>query len=339
MYRVLRKYPTTFIILGFIILGFFFVTKLASVATYIIIAGFLAYLFIPVVSFFTRYKVNRHLVIYTIFLLVLAIFIFIFSTLIPKLVTQIIQFVKEIPTVYDTILGLVEENDIKLFEKLELENYLLQYRPNIMSITTKILNMLSQKAQGFGVSLVFIPLLFFYFLRDFEHFPELINVIFPKSRIPQIREFFSEYNRILSCYFRGQVIIAIIVAVATWITLYLFDINFALIIAILGGVLNFIPVLGPLIAAIPAILLSLVKSPLTALLVGIILFFINQITSVIIFPTLISKQVKLSPIVIIIGILVGGGLAGILGILLVLPLILLIKLFWLKFIRPELDQL
>ena len=129
-------------------------------------AGLLAYLFIPVVDFFTRKKVNRNLIIYTIFILVVALFIFLFSALIPKLVTQSYQFVREIPTLYDTIVRLVEDNNIKLFDKLDLKSYLLQYRPNIMGISTKILNIISQKAQGFGVSLIFIPLLFFYFLRD-----------------------------------------------------------------------------------------------------------------------------------------------------------------------------
>lgn len=339
MYEFLRKHPTTFVILACVIITFFFVTQLASVSTYIILAGLLAYLFIPVVDFFTEKKVNRNLVIYTIFILVLALFIILFSALIPKLVTQSYQFVREIPTLYDTIVKLVEDNNIKLFDKLDLKSYLLQYRPNIMSISTRILNIVSQKAQGFGVSLIFIPLLFFYFLRDFERFPKVIDVLFPKSKIPKVHAFFSDYNSILSSYFRGQIIIALIVAVGNWITLYLFGINFALIIAILSGILNFVPVLGPMIAAVPAILLALIKSPLTALVVGIILFFLNQVTSVIIFPTIMSKKIKLSPIIIIIGVLAGGSLAGILGILLILPIILLVKLFWLTYVRPEMDSL
>lgn len=339
VYRYLKNHPTTFIILGIGLMMAFFVTNLLSVTTYLVLAGLLAYLCVPMVEFMCKFKIHRSLAIFIIFIIVVTLFLLLFSILIPKLISQIVQFVKELPMIYDTILKLVEQQDTKLFQKFDLESYLMQYRSNLVSISTKLLNMISQKAQGFGFSLIFIPLLFYYFLRDYDHFPELIDSVFPASRIPEVREFFEEYNRILSSYFRGQVIIALMVAVASWITLTLFRVKFAIVIAILGGVLNFVPVLGPIIASIPAIFLALLNSPLTALLVGIILFFINQITSVIIFPSLISKQVKLSPVVIIVAVLAAGNMMGAVGVLLVLPLIIMFKLYWINFIRPQLDDL
>lgn len=339
VYRYLKNHPTTFIILALILMMYFFVTNIVNVTTYVVLAGLLAYLCIPMVEFLCKFKINRSLVIFIVFIIVVTIFILLVSSLIPKLISQIILFVNEIPMIYDNLLNLVEEQDLKIFQKFDLESYLIQYRSTLVSMSTKLLNMISQKAQGFGYSLIFIPLLFYYFLRDYNHFPKLIDAIFPASRIPQAREFFEEYNKILSSYFRGQIIIAVMVAVSSWFTLTLFGIKFAIVIAIIGGVLNFVPVLGPIMAAVPAIILGLVKSPLTALLVGIILFFINQITSVIIFPSLISKQVKLSPIVIIVAVLSAGNILGAVGVLLVLPLIIMFKLFWLKFIRPELDEI
>lgn len=343
MYKYIRHYPTTFVILGFIALIFVFITYLTEVTTYILIAGLLAYLCSPVVTFFTRRKIKRKVVINVLFLVVVALLILLFALLIPKLVTQIIQFVKEIPNIYDSIVKVVEDNNLRILEKIDLESYLLQYRTNIIQITSSLLslllNVVTQKAQGVGFSLIFIPLLFYYFLRDFERFPKLIELVFPKSKMSRIQDFFQEYNKSLSSYFRGQVIIAVMVAIASWITLTILKIEFAGIVAIFGGVLNFIPVLGPIIASVPAILLALIKSPWTALLIGVMLFLINQITSVIIFPNLISKQVKLSPVIIIIAVLAAGNLSGIVGILLVLPTIILIKLFWLRFVRPELDKL
>ncbi len=343
MYRYFRQYPSTLIIVSIILALGFFVKFLYEVTSYILIAGLLAYICIPVVTFFTKRKIHRKVVINIVFILVVALFILFFSLLIPKLVTQIIQFVKEIPNIYDSIVHMVDKNNIKILDKFDLESYLLQFRSSILQVTSSmlslLLNFVTQKAQGFGFSLIFIPLLFYYFLRDYERFPGIIDLIFPASRVPQVKEFFAEYNKSLSSYFRGQVIIAVMVAVASWITLSILNIDFAVIIAVFGGVLNFIPVLGPLIASVPAILLALIKSPITAILVGVILFFINQVTSVIIFPNLISKQVKLSPIIIIIAVLAAGNLVGIVGILLVLPLIIMSKLFWIRFVRPELDKM
>lgn len=343
MYRYFRKYPTTFIILSLIILIYFFVTYLTEVTTYILIAGLLAFLCAPLVTFFTQRKIRRNVVINVLFLLVVTLLILLFSLLIPRLINQIMQFVKEFPNIYDNIVKVVEENDLRFLEKIDLESYLLQYRANILQITSSFLSMLlnfiTQKAQGVGFSFIFIPLLFYYFLRGFERFPKLIELVFPRSQMSQIQDFFEEYYKSLTSYFRGQMIIALMVAIASWITLTILKIEFAGIVAILGGLLNFIPVLGPIIASVPAILLALIKSPWTALLIGLVLFLINQITSVIIFPNLISKQVKLSPVVIIIAILAAGNLSGIVGILLVLPMIILFKLFWLRFVRPELDKM
>lgn len=339
MYDFIRRHPTTFIVIGFIILLFIFVRFFIDVTTYILLAGLLAYICMPVVVFLTKRKINRNLVIFIIFIFVIAIFMVIFSSLIPKLITQIVQFINELPALYDDIVKLIDEHNFNLLDKFDLGETLIQYRSNIVQITSFLLSLISQKAQGFGFSLIFIPLLFFYFLRDYERFPGLIDIIFPKSRVSEVKAFFAEYNTILASYFRGQVIIAIMVAISTWIIFSLLEINFAMIIALLGGLLNFVPVLGPLIAAIPAILLALLKSPLTALLVGVILFLVNQITSVVIFPTLISKRVKLSPIVIVISVLAAANISGIIGILLVLPIVILIKLFWVKYVRPELDEL
>ncbi|MCK4259998.1 MAG: AI-2E family transporter [Halanaerobiales bacterium] len=339
MYQILRKYPTTFVIFGIILLLFIFIKYLPNVTTYVLIAGFLAYLCLPTVTFFTDRKVNRNLVIFIIFIIALAICIFLFSQLIPQLVSQAIQFVKEIPTIYDSIVNMINTSDSKILEILDLESYLVQFGENIAKISTTILNLISQKVQGFGSSLIFIPLLFYYFLRDFKLFPGLVDTLFPKSYYSEIHDFFTEYNKLLACYFRGQLIIAALVAVSAWLTLTLLGVDFALVVAILCGILNFIPVLGPIIATVPGILLALIKSPLTALIVAIVLFFINQVTSNVVFPSLISRQIHLSPVIIIISVLAAGSLLGLAGFLMVLPIILLIKLFWLRYIRPELDQL
>ena len=123
----------------------------------------------------------------------------------------------------------------------------------------------------------------------------------------------------VGAWVRGQLVLMLLVGVTTYIALLILGVPYALPLAIVAGLLKAIPVIGPIIAAIPAILVAFVHSAVLAIAVLALYILVEQITDNFISPLLMAKAVDLSPLVIIFALLVGGMLFGIVGALLAVP--------------------
>lgn len=120
-------------------------------------------------------------------------------------------------------------------------------------------------------------------------------------------------------WLQGQILLALIVGLMVFVGLSLLDIRFALILGILAMVLEIVPIVGPVLAAIPAVFLAFMQSPSLGLWVIIFYVAVQQIENHILVPLVLGKTVGLNPVVVIISLLVGGHLAGIAGMILAVP--------------------
>jgi len=128
--------------------------------------------------------------------------------------------------------------------------------------------------------------------------------------------------------------LAVIIGILTYIGLFFLGVKYALVLALVAGILELIPYIGPILAAVPAVILSFFQAPFLSLLVLILYIVIQQLENQIIGPQVMKRTVGLNPIVIIIVILIGAKLAGILGIILAVPVTAAIAEF-LKDVRKE----
>ena len=118
----------------------------------------------------------------------------------------------------------------------------------------------------------------------------------------------------------GQILLMLIIGVLTYIGLFFLDVKYALTLALIAGLFELIPYVGPFIALIPAAILAFIQAPLLGLLVVILYVVIQQLENYVIVPQVMKKTVGLNPIVIIIVMLIGAKLAGVIGIILSVPL-------------------
>jgi len=121
-------------------------------------------------------------------------------------------------------------------------------------------------------------------------------------------------------WMRGQILLMLIIGVLTYIGLFFLDVKYALTLALIAGLFELIPYVGPFIALIPAAILAFIQAPLLGLLVVILYVVIQQLENYVIVPQVMKKTVGLNPIVIIIVMLIGAKLAGVIGIILSVPL-------------------
>lgn len=176
------------------------------------------------------------------------------------------------------------------------------------------------------VSVIIFLVSAFYFLRDGQ------KMIFSlKERLPLNREKASELvnkiNRSLSDYLRGLVVLILIMSVATWVALSVLGVKFALLLGIMTGFLEIIPLLGPITATLIAVIISTLTGnnnfgldPISLGVVVVIIYFtLRQFEDYFIIPQVLGHTTKLHPLIILFSVLVGGKLAGPLGFVLAVP--------------------
>ena len=177
------------------------------------------------------------------------------------------------------------------------------------------------------VSLLVSPVISFYILRDNEIIREAIRGYFPEVNNESCLELFTKINGMLVEFIRGQIWISAVVAVLIGIGLFVLRIRFALVFALLAGVTNLIPYIGPVLALLPVVFVTFLNSGWQTVAVIILYTAVQQIESIFITPKIMSIRVGLHPLTVIFSMLVGAELLGILGLLLAVPVAGGLKVF------------
>lgn len=175
------------------------------------------------------------------------------------------------------------------------------------------------------VSLASVLVVTVYMLLDREKIEDYGTSFFGRRQI-KAKKVLIMIEEKLGAWLRGQLILSIVIGVMVFVGLTLLGVGYALPLAIIAGLLEVVPVLGPIISAIPAVLLALTVSPVFAVLVVGFYFAVSQLEGHLIVPQLMKRAVGLNPLLVILAISVGGRLLGIGGALLAVPIAVVIQL-------------
>lgn len=164
------------------------------------------------------------------------------------------------------------------------------------------------------------PVLAFYLLLDLPRSRSMMLDLTPPRLRDEVAHVTSKLGAALGAFVRGQLLVAIIVGTLCSVALWFFDLPFWLIIGIATGFLNLVPFVGPFVGAALAAMVSLVEGrPGAAVLIVLIFTGIQQVDNHIITPIVQRTRVRLSPLVIVLSLLMGGSLAGLLGVVVAVP--------------------
>jgi predicted PurR-regulated permease PerM len=132
----------------------------------------------------------------------------------------------------------------------------------------------------------------------------------------------------------GSLLLALVIGTVTFISLTLMGMPYALLLAVVAGVMELVPMIGPFIAAVPAVLIALPRGWETAVLVAGLYLIIQQLENNLLVPRIMSSQVNLPSVLVVIALLVGGSLLGIIGAILSVPAAAVVQILWLRVIVP-----
>ncbi len=267
----------------------------------------------PVVEWLDHHKVPRGVAIILVFILIFLILAGLITLVVIPLVNQLPALISQITMLPETVTQLDFINQDLIQEEVT------SYFSNAINV---LLDLFNNIILLFTVIIVSIYLLF-----EHEDMYKLLPVLF-KQRGKLATHVLSQIENKLGAWLRGQILVAGIIGTLYYIVLQLFGVGFALPLAVLGALLEFVPIIGPWLAGIPAVAISLTISPITALQIGISYFLIQEVESHLLVPLLMNKVIGLNPLLIIFAVLVGGTLLGLIGILLAVPIAAVIQILY-----------
>jgi predicted PurR-regulated permease PerM len=295
----------------------------------IIITGFLYFLLNPIVKFLQKNKIPKTLSIIILYVGVIGILILVIGSIVPMISKEFSELFKNIPKYADEAVQYFQYlNDTKQYKWIMNQEYvkieditenLKAYAQTIPSNITNGIGKIISTMTNITITIVTVPFLLFYCLKDGSKFPEALSKFFPASYRKEGLHIIKDTSETIAAYIQGQVIVALFVGTLALIGYLIIGLDYALVMALLVAVTNMIPYVGPLIGGAPAVIIAIFTSPTQALLVIIVITIAQQIEGNILSPLILGKRLDTHPATIIILLLVAGNLAGILGMILAVP--------------------
>ena len=169
------------------------------------------------------------------------------------------------------------------------------------------------------LDVLMILLMALYITTDGPRIARYLRAFLPPDRHAQASRVTSRIFVRLGGWVSGQLLLCVIIGVVSWVGLTLIGVPYAVVLALIAGIMEAVPNVGPLIAAVPAIIIAALYSPWQALLVAILYLGIQQLENYVIVPRVMSKAVELHPLAVLLALMVGGELMGVLGAVLAVP--------------------
>ena len=327
--------------IGVIILGYLMLRLMLFVNPVVpplLIAVAVVYLLNPLVSALERRGVPRVAgagIVYVLFLCIVALVV---SLLVPVVGRQVTQVIDHFPdyladgqaAIRRLAARFGQEPDFRLdAERVrewlsagENRQAVTRYLTGLRSVTNSVISGL--------IIIVLGPVMAFYLLVDLPRLRRGAMALVPPARREEIRGLMDRIGQAVGGFFRGQLLVALFVGVASSIGLWAIGLPFWLLVGMVAGVFNLVPLVGPFIGGGLAVIIALISGePIKAVWAALVLLAVQQIDNHLISPNVMGRTVQLHPVVVMLALLVGASFAGLFGMLVIVPLVAVAKIVFL----------
>jgi len=284
----------------------------------------------PAASWLQRHRVKRGIAAALIYLAILAVFIGIGFLIVPTIAEQGSQLLDKYAPAVEELSGgqiVLDEVFSKEFFQQDFNSILTSAQGE--ALTDALPELISVIAEVFGgiVTLLLIIIISFYMVVEEDALKKGVMWLTPQKYEPMMRKVIPKSREQIGAWLRGQLFVMFIIFVVNFIVLTIIGIPYALVLALIAGLLEIVPFLGPILSAVPAVLLGFTLSPWHALVVALAYFGIQQLEGDVLTPKVMQKVGGVNPIVSIVALLIGFEFFGIIGALLAIPAAMVIGTF------------
>ena len=301
-----------------------------------ILSAALAYLLSPVVRALEALMpwrerwpgLSRIFAILVIYLAAIAVLVAALAVIVPPALRQGAEFVDDVPDLLtrarETVEGWNEEYTSRIPEdvRAQIEKTLEGGSAILISAARTVLSRtVSTVANTVTtvIGLATVPFMLFYLLKDRESVAGGFYSLMPPDARRHTTNVVAIVNRVVGAYVRAQLTLALVAGVAVFLGLYLLGIRFAVLLAIIAGSAELIPVIGPLIGAIPGILVTLATSPGDLVWVVLLYVGVQLVQNALLAPRIQGQAVQLHPVLIMVVLVIASEVAGLWGVILAVP--------------------
>lgn len=290
-----------------------------------LIAGLIAYLLEPVIGKLYEWNIHKGLAILIVYIVFFASVAALFYQIYPAVLNQLKDLNAQLPQL------------VRMYQKLVLSLYeSTSFLPETVHdqmdlffdrIEKATEQKLAKWAGGFTkivdtiVLLAMIPVLVFYFLKDYDLIRKFAKTCIPEKFHGKIGIVVAATDESLGKYIRGQLLVCLFVGAASYGIFSLLGIQYPLLLSIILGITNLIPYFGPFIGAVPAVLITLTASSKLVIYVLIAIFVIQLIESNLLSPLIMGRTIQVHPVAILFALLLGGEIGGVVGMIVAVPLL------------------
>ncbi|MFA6214982.1 MAG: AI-2E family transporter [Patescibacteria group bacterium] len=313
-----------------ILLLLFFAYFIRDIILMVFLAIIFAALIEPVVSFLEKYRVPRFLGVVLVYVILLLFIVLAVRLIIPPIAEQVSLLTVNFPYLWEKM----AENFSSFSQYAQEQNFVSNIQQNLQvwqaGLQRAASGLYSVTVYLFSnlINLIFILVITFYLLIEKNLVHDFFQVIAPSRYHDYLVGVFSVVAKKVGDWARGQLILSFIIGFLSFVGLLYFLPKYALVLALVAGVTEIIPYVGPILGAIPAVFLGFTVPDFSIWRgIGVLILYIviQQLENNVIVPQVMKRQVGINPIVTIIVMLIGAKIAGIVGIILVIPITIVIS--------------
>jgi predicted PurR-regulated permease PerM len=314
MPRKIEVSHRTIIFAVLFLLGLWLLYFVRDIILQLFVALLLMTILEPIVIFLTKIKIPKAISVLITYILVLGVLGGVIALIAPALAQQTTNFVNALPA-YLANIGINSSISWDLTSGIltqlgaipgEILNFTFSIFSNVLSVVT-------------------VLIFTFYMLLTHDKLHDQAGFLFGEDRKERMGRIIRAWENKLGKWARGQLLLMFAVGLGMYIGLVLIGIPFALPLAILAGLLEIIPILGPIVAAIPAIIIGFGISPVIGLGVTAVAFLVHQLEGYVLVPKIMEKSVGVSPLLILISIAIGAKLLGVVGVIISVPFVITLQ--------------
>jgi len=276
----------------------------------------------PATKWFIRHKIPRIPAVLLVYVLFIGMFAGVFYFFLPPLLQDFSLFFASLPQ-YLNFLDKWNPWPNVLDYKVILQNMVSRFSPSVGTGGSAAVGNITQ-ALGEVFRSVFnfilVLVLSFYFAVQEKGIENFLKIIVPDKNEKYIIGLWYRSQHKIGKWMQGQILLGVLVGVLVYLGLLILGVKQAFLLAFIAGIFELIPVFGPTISAIPAVMIAFTMSPTLGIMTIGLYILVQQFENHLIYPVVVRKVIGVPPIVVILGLIVGAQLGGFMGLILSVPL-------------------
>ncbi len=310
-----------------VLIGFWFLYVIRDILLILFAAIVVAWAIEPLARQLARYRIPRAVTVVSVYILGIGLISLVVSLLIPPLTAQVRGLAQSLPGVaahFNQWLELPGIDQVQIVEQAQgllgrLGDSLANAGAGLVARTRGVLSSF--------FSAIFVFVITFYLVIEHDPVKKLCRILLPKEHVAWVNTLLDKAQRQVARWVVAQLLLGIIVGSVVGVGLWMLGIPYALVLGLIAGILEIIPAIGPVLAAVPGVIIGATQGWALGLATLGLYWVVQQLENHILVPNIMRRAIGLNPLVTLIAVLLGARLIGIAGVILAVPAATILSVF------------